>query len=76
MIPRLIIALVALVRFLPGVLPHVEPQVGLPGGLVAADLADVRLQLGVHRLHVLLQTLAVGAHFLAYVTFLGFGPVG
>ena len=41
---------VAAVGLLAGVLAHVHLQHGLPRRLVVAHLADVRLQLPVHRL--------------------------
>ena len=76
MIARLVVALVTRKRFLSGVLAHVQLQVRFTCRLVITDLADVRLQLGVHGLNMLFQTFTIRAHLLTDLTALGRRPVG
>lgn len=58
------------IRFVSIVLPHVELQHGFPGRLVVADLADVWLELVVHRLDVFLQAFGIRKESFAEIALL------
>ena len=76
MISRPVTTLITTIRFLPRVLPNMKQKIPFPGSFIPTDLTDIRLQLRVHCLHMLLQTFTVRAHFLADLTPLGCSPVG
>lgn len=57
-------------RFFAGVLPQMDHVRDLPGGLMAAHVADERFDLAVNGLDVLRQHFGVGEHVLAYFAFL------
>ena len=76
MISRPVTTLITTIRFLPRVLPNMKQKIPFPSSFIPTDLTDIRLQLRVHCLHMLLQTFTVRAHFLADLTPLGCSPVG
>ena len=57
-------------------LPNMKQKIPFPSSFIPADLTDIRLQLRVHCLDMLLQAFTVRAHFLADLTPLGCSPVG